>query len=83
MHAFGEWLAGHLPAEDVCHRIRDVFTEAEPEPDRYWSCRVGPVQTADLPDRADESLRRAVTAVFRRVVGREPDVLESGWGHDG
>lgn len=44
-----------------------------------WDCKIGP-HTKDLPDGADLPMREAVKEAYRKLTGKEPEWLFSGWG---
>lgn len=47
---------------------------------RVWECKVVIVDDDELPDGADQPMRKAVRAAVNELIGRDEDVLFSGWG---
>lgn len=48
--------------------------------DKVWTCKIGFVEDADLPDGADAPLRAAVREAYVRLTGQFPNFIFSGWG---
>ena len=47
---------------------------------RYWTCKIGPTDAAELPPGSDLPMRQAVRAAFVALTGHGEQVLSSGWG---
>lgn len=45
-----------------------------------WSCTVGEYPRGFLPPGSDAPMREVVREGYRRLTGREPDYIFSGWG---
>lgn len=64
----------------VQERLDELFID-DPAPDpALWSCQVGEVPRASLPDGADGPMRNAVERAFKELTGFEPQYCFSGWG---
>lgn len=48
-------------------------------PNAVWSCKVGPITRASLPDGADAPMRAAVAKAFKELTGYDNEFLFSGW----
>lgn len=44
-----------------------------------WTCKIGE-NVGELPDGADSPMRDAVIEAYRKLWGREPEFVFSGWG---
>lgn len=44
-----------------------------------WECKVGILETMDLPGGADLPMRKAVEEAFLKLVGQYPKFTFSGW----
>lgn len=51
-----------------------------PDTKKLWSCKIGEIDAALLPDGADAPLRRAVREAYYQLTGVEPQFVFSGWG---
>jgi hypothetical protein len=52
-----------------------------PPPDlAIWTCVIGEIPRADLPEGADQMMRGALGKAYRAVTGRDDDFTFSGWG---
>jgi hypothetical protein len=47
---------------------------------KIWSCKIGEVDEAKLPNGADFPMRRAIAKAYEEITGEEPTFLFSGWG---
>ncbi len=47
---------------------------------KIWSCKIGEVDIAKLPDGADQPMRKAVREAYIKLTGEEPTFIFSGWG---
>jgi hypothetical protein len=47
---------------------------------KIWSCKIGEVDADLLPDGADFPMRIAIAEAYRRITGKEPNFIFSGWG---
>lgn len=47
---------------------------------RIWTCKIGVEDDIDLPDGADQHMRREAKQAFYSVAGGDPDFCFSGWG---
>ena len=47
---------------------------------KIWTCKIGEVPSAALPDGADAPMRDAVARAYAAVTGEEPLFIFSGWG---
>lgn len=47
---------------------------------KIWTCKIGEVDGALLPDGADLPMRQAVERAYREITGLEPHFNFSGWG---
>lgn len=47
---------------------------------RIWECKIGEVDSADLPKAADGPMQEAVRKAYRELTGREPTFTFTGWG---
>lgn len=47
---------------------------------RVWECKVVIIDADELPDGADKPMRDAVRTAVNELIGRDEDVLFSGWG---
>jgi hypothetical protein len=51
---------------------------------KIWYVKIGEIDEEDLraahPGPADPPMREAVEEAYRRVTGRDPDFVFSGWG---
>ena len=47
---------------------------------KIWSCKIG--ETGELPAGADAPMREAVAEVYKKLTGKEPDFIFSGWGDE-
>lgn len=47
---------------------------------KTWSCKIGEVDEALLPDGADLPIRLAVAEAYERITGQPATFLFSGWG---
>ena len=47
---------------------------------KVWECKVVIYDGTELPDGADLPMRKAVRAAVNELLGRDEDVLFSGWG---
>lgn len=47
---------------------------------QIWECKIGEVDAGLVPNGADLPMRMAVREAYRKITGREPDFLFSGWG---
>ncbi len=45
-----------------------------------WSCKIGEVDRARLPQGSDLPMRRAVEQAYYDLTGIRPDFIFSGWG---
>lgn len=48
-------------------------------PSKIWSCKIGEVADADVPQGGDAPMRDAVYRAFERVTGKVPQFCFSGW----
>lgn len=49
-------------------------------PTRVWDCKIGYAFNGELPNGADFPMRRAISKQFKKLTGREPLFIFSGWG---
>lgn len=47
---------------------------------KIWSCKIGEVDEATLPEGADAPMRQAIFQAFVATTGQEPSFCFSGWG---
>jgi hypothetical protein len=47
---------------------------------KIWTCKIGEALPDDVPGGADLPMRESVARTYRRLTGREPDFIFSGWG---
>jgi hypothetical protein len=47
---------------------------------KVWDCKVGYADSCDLPGGADYPMRRAIETAFKKLTGRYPDFMFTGWG---
>lgn len=47
---------------------------------KIWTCKIGEVDTALLPDGSDRPMRHAARVAYVELTGREPNFCFSGWG---
>ena len=48
---------------------------------RYWTCCIGPVDSSELPNGgADNPPRSAASEAVVTMIGRDPELVTSGWG---
>lgn len=47
---------------------------------RYWMCIIGIASYEELPDGADQPLRRAVIGAYNKMLKRDHNDCWSGWG---
>lgn len=47
---------------------------------RIWECKIGEVDSADLPKAADGPMQSAVRKAYQELTGREPTFTFTGWG---
>jgi hypothetical protein len=45
---------------------------------QIWSCTIGEVE--DVPEGADAPMREAISYAYRKLTGKEPRFIFSGWG---
>lgn len=45
-----------------------------------WACKIGECEFNELPEGADLPMRVAVAEAYKKLTGREPNFLFSGWG---
>ena len=48
--------------------------------DAIWTCKIGEMNRRELPDGADNPMRRAVAQAYRELTGEDPAFIFSGWG---
>ena len=46
---------------------------------KIWSCKIGEVDSKDVPNGADFPMRVAIAEAYRNVTGKEPLFIFSGW----
>lgn len=51
-----------------------------PKKKKIWSCKIGECEEGDLPFGSDGPMREAVEEAYKKITGKEPDFLFSGWG---
>ncbi len=47
---------------------------------KIWSCKIGEVGPASVPDGGDSPLRQAVQAAYKELTGSDDKFCFSGWG---
>ena len=45
-----------------------------------WSCKIGTLDSVELPLGSDQPMRRAVQDAYMKLTGRDADFCFSGWG---
>lgn len=44
-----------------------------------WECKIGEVDGVHLPPGSDSPMRAAVYEAYKRLTGKEPNFIFSGW----
>ena len=47
---------------------------------RIWMCKIGGTDDSNLPNGADAPMRTAVVMAYRKLTGKDPTFIFSGWG---
>lgn len=47
---------------------------------KIWSCKIGQVESGQVPDGGDTPLREAVEAAYKELTGEDNRFCFSGWG---
>lgn len=47
---------------------------------KIWECRIGEIDTDELPKGSDLPMRKAIAEAYKYITGKEPDFIFSGWG---
>jgi hypothetical protein len=45
-----------------------------------WSCEIGPIDRAKIPNGGDLPMRQAVQKAYFELTGEHAEVTSSGWG---
>jgi hypothetical protein len=67
--------------ESLVTRLREMRSKPAPDFEHdLWYCKIGQTPRRLLPNGADAPMREAVREQFRRLTGKWPDFIFSGWG---
>jgi hypothetical protein len=47
---------------------------------KIWTCKIGEVDAENLPHDADWPMRRAIYEAYKKITGKDPEFIFSGWG---
>ena len=57
-----------------------MIEQLEGGPSKVWECQIAFAYDAELPDGADAPMRKAVEKAFKKLLGRDAEIMFSGWG---